>query len=239
MCSDLLVCKAVCQKIFTEVLLGLMVGGQRASTVLVQCRAVRGSPGLSPSGWLWAPRAVLPRAEMLELSTSRCLVPVSNHSLCSPDFKCWDQESLASFWGRIPPTQYCVSLFNWGLPAPVTVLVSCWIQTGTYSWPLLPWPQRQPDPSDSTNMSYSAAHQASITMFCVLLFLSAGVGTSLNSTGRRSQSWWRSPHTTLHLKPWYPTGSRSVHSGASTPPTNQGAEPPNRPIHTLWKLPHS
>lgn len=47
MCSDLLVCKAVCQKIFTEVFLGLMVGGRRASTVLVQCRVVRGSPGLS------------------------------------------------------------------------------------------------------------------------------------------------------------------------------------------------
>lgn len=86
MSSDLLVCKAICQKMFTQVLLGLMVRGQAISTVLVQCRAVGGSPGLSLSGRPRVCWAILPCAETLEFSLSERLVPMINHIPCSPDF---------------------------------------------------------------------------------------------------------------------------------------------------------
>lgn len=130
MCSDLLVCKAVCQKIFTKVLLGLMVGGQRASTVLVQRRAVGGSPGLSPSGWLRALRAVVPHAEMLEPNTSRCLVPGSNHSLCSPDcLRGGIRKPLPHFGAgyHLLSAVFSLSKVETPLPAPVTIFVSCWV----------------------------------------------------------------------------------------------------------------
>lgn len=82
MCSDLLVCKAVCQKIFTKVLLGLMVGGQRASTV-------QGCEGALLSGWLGALRAEflssLPCAGMSEPNTSGCYCSCERTQPLSPD----------------------------------------------------------------------------------------------------------------------------------------------------------
>lgn len=126
MCSNLLVCKAVCQKIFTKVLLELLVGGQRASPVLVQCRTMRRSPGLSLSVWLWPLWALLPHAGMLEPNTSRCLAPVS---FCSPD--CLRGE-IRKPWPHFGAGYHLLSavfsLFKvWTpLPAPVMIFVSCW-----------------------------------------------------------------------------------------------------------------
>lgn len=58
----------------------------------------------------------LPHAGMLEPNTSRCLVPVSNQILCSSDcLRGGNQETLASFWVRIPPT-LCFLCLRWGLP---------------------------------------------------------------------------------------------------------------------------
>lgn len=98
--------------------------------MLVQCRAVGGSPGRPLSGRLGPRWATLPHAETLEFILCRRLVSVSNHIPCSPDFlKGGMRKPLPHFRTGYHLLRVVFALFKAGTPPPALFMISvpCWL----------------------------------------------------------------------------------------------------------------
>lgn len=153
--------------------------------------------------------------------------------------KRWDQETLASFWGRIPPTQCWISS-KFGAPPPAPLIsVSCCLSVWD-AWLVSAVPETETTRSLGLNKCELAWRLSGITMSCIYLFLFACVDMCSN-TIQEEKVRVITMEVTVHHIVFKSAFNNTVYlkvpcwkqicaySGASTPPTN----PQAKPLHWL------